>query len=182
VSFPCQRLHGKQVVLQVPYGPKTRTVLQPPWLAAVPETRDNRLMCAESPDPHSGHCSLSSDVAQDGQQLLQRLCKRRPQCTFASEGGQAERHPEREEFLFSLFHSSPSVHGITPTLEDECLHRIMAESGRRTSKRGAGQNGRCANSRLSQRRGSPQQMCPKLCPYWRDSALISANSAFASHW
>jgi transposase len=43
--------------------------------------------------------------------------------------------PEREQFLFSLLHSPPSVHGINRTswrMND--LHRIMAESGHRTSK------------------------------------------------
>jgi transposase len=44
--------------------------------------------------------------------------------------------PEREQFLFSLLHSPPSVHGINRTswrMDD--LHRIMAETGHRTSKR-----------------------------------------------
>ena len=26
------------------------------------------------------------------------------------------------------------------------------------------------------------RLCPKLCPYWRDSALLSANQVFASYW
>jgi transposase len=44
--------------------------------------------------------------------------------------------PEREQFLFSLLHSPPSAHGINRTswrMND--LHRIMAESGHRTSKK-----------------------------------------------
>ena len=43
--------------------------------------------------------------------------------------------PERGQFLFSLLHSPPSVHGINRTswrMDD--LHRIMAETGHRTSK------------------------------------------------
>jgi transposase len=44
--------------------------------------------------------------------------------------------PERKQFLFSLLHSPPSAHGINRTswrMDD--LHRIMAESGHRTSKK-----------------------------------------------
>jgi transposase len=44
--------------------------------------------------------------------------------------------PERGQFLFSLLHSPPSAHGINRTswrMDD--LHRIMAESGQRTSKK-----------------------------------------------
>ena len=44
--------------------------------------------------------------------------------------------PEREQLLFSLLHSPPSAHGINRTswrMND--LHRIMAESGHRTSKK-----------------------------------------------
>jgi transposase len=44
--------------------------------------------------------------------------------------------PERGQFLFSLLHSPPSAHGINRTswrMDD--LHRIMAESGHRTSKK-----------------------------------------------
>jgi hypothetical protein len=29
---------------------------------------------------------------------------------------------------------------------------------------------------------SCSSLCPKLCPCWRDSALISANQVFASYW
>jgi transposase len=44
--------------------------------------------------------------------------------------------PEREQFLFSLLHSPPSAHGINRTswrMAD--LHRIMAETGHRTSRK-----------------------------------------------
>jgi transposase len=44
--------------------------------------------------------------------------------------------PERDQFLFSLLHSPPSAHGINRTswrMDD--LHRIMAESGHRTSRK-----------------------------------------------
>ena len=44
--------------------------------------------------------------------------------------------PEREQLLFSLLHSPPSAHGINRTswrMND--LHRVMAESGHRTSSR-----------------------------------------------
>ena len=44
--------------------------------------------------------------------------------------------PERKQLLFSLLHSPPSAHGINRTswrMND--LHRIMAESGQRTSKK-----------------------------------------------
>jgi transposase len=44
--------------------------------------------------------------------------------------------PEREQLLFSLLHSPPSAHGINRTswrMND--LHRIMAESGHRTSQK-----------------------------------------------
>ena len=44
--------------------------------------------------------------------------------------------PARDQFLFSLLHSPPSAHGINRTswrMDD--LHRIMAESGHRTSRK-----------------------------------------------
>jgi len=40
--------------------------------------------------PHSRHCSVSSDVAQDCRPLLLPLCKRRSECTIPGEGGQTE--------------------------------------------------------------------------------------------
>ncbi len=66
-------------------------------------------------------------------------------CRFANEGLNAlfpakaakpKDDPEREQFLFSLLHSPPSTHGINRTswrMDD--LHRIMAESGLRTSRK-----------------------------------------------
>ena len=66
-------------------------------------------------------------------------------CRFANEGLNAllpakpakpKDDPEREQLLFSLLHSPPSTLGINRTswrMDD--LHRIMAESGRRTSRK-----------------------------------------------
>jgi transposase len=55
---------------------------------------------------------------------------------FSAKAIKPKDDPEREQFLFSLLHSPPSAHGINRTswrMND--LHRIMTESGHRTSRK-----------------------------------------------
>ncbi len=55
---------------------------------------------------------------------------------FPAKASKPKDDPERGQYLFSLLHSPPSAHGINRTswrMGD--LHRIMAESGHRTSRK-----------------------------------------------
>ena len=54
---------------------------------------------------------------------------------FPMKAAKPDDDPGRKQFLFSLLHSPPSAHGINRTswrMDD--LHRVMAESGHRTSR------------------------------------------------
>jgi hypothetical protein len=76
------------------------------------------------------------DVAQDHQALLQQFLKDGLNELFSKKATKSKDDPVGNQLLFSLLHSPPSAHGINRTswrMDD--LHRIMAESSHRTSRK-----------------------------------------------